>query len=429
MVGTKVNETADDAVLENLAFPENSHCCINRTNAHGSPHNMYWATNMMSRRPRLGMYKCWSISSMVCLVGLVYNASQVILLSRFRAALLQVGTRISSTHPPPPPSRINLNLLVENRRIPPRFSKPPTVVPPPTNTTTTMVVDILSIGSRTRLDYLQTQQETFASHVTVRSFFNVTEEDDVDRWCERTVSESDIARMVQFCRSRSSSSMSAIQSSLTRYFAPSTILQRKSNPVGWLCAQTRPAIGLHKVLQHYSQTRKQALPDYLILVDDDTYFNLEVFRQHMVQQGGHPSTAADSESSSVPAALAGCLVPFRHFSFPHGGFGWILNQALIQSLMLPIPCDGDSCAVLNHLGEERLFRPGMTVADLIYAYATDQPFSNYSHWTASGFCVHGDWYVLQYYYMISLCILGWIVILKVPTLTCLLVHHLMLELP
>jgi hypothetical protein len=35
----------------------------------------------------------------------------------------------------------------------------------------------------------------------------------------------------------------------------------------------------------------------------------------------------------------------------------------------------------------------MNVVDLIYVYATDQPFSNYQNWT-DGFCARSDWWVL-----------------------------------
>ena len=44
-------------------------------------------------------------------------------------------------------------------------------VSPPSSFT----VDILSVGSITQLDLLKAQQETFASHITVRNFFNATE--------------------------------------------------------------------------------------------------------------------------------------------------------------------------------------------------------------------------------------------------------------
>ena len=42
------------------------------------------------------------------------------------------------------------------------------------------IVDILSVASISQLDLLNAQQKTFASHVSVRNFFNATEDDDAD---------------------------------------------------------------------------------------------------------------------------------------------------------------------------------------------------------------------------------------------------------
>ena len=41
-------------------------------------------------------------------------------------------------------------------------------------------VDILSVGSNLRLEYLQAQRNTFTRHVSVRHFFNATEDGDAD---------------------------------------------------------------------------------------------------------------------------------------------------------------------------------------------------------------------------------------------------------
>jgi hypothetical protein len=44
----------------------------------------------------------------------------------------------------------------------------------------------------------------------------------------------------------------------------------------------------------------------------------------------------------------------------------------------------------NFIGERSLFKEGMSVADLMYAYATDQPYSQIANWT-TGYCMHSDW--------------------------------------
>ncbi len=94
-------------------------------------------------------------------------------------------------------------------------------------------------------------------------------------------------------------------------YARYKFLQAKANPVGWLCAIPRPYAGLRKVYQYY-QARKQSLPDYLIILDDDTYYNMEAFQRKN-----------ERLNSSIPTVVAGCLVrqPVRqiNFTFPFGG--------------------------------------------------------------------------------------------------------------
>jgi hypothetical protein len=51
-----------------------------------------------------------------------------------------------------------------------------------------LVVDIMSIGSKTRLNYQEAQRSTFAKHMSVRFFFNITEDDDADVNCSRNAS-------------------------------------------------------------------------------------------------------------------------------------------------------------------------------------------------------------------------------------------------
>ena len=154
-------------------------------------------------------------------------------------------------------------------------------------------VDILSIGSVNRLEYLATQQETFATHISVRHFFNVTEHDDVDKDCHKLGENATtyLNSIIQFCRHHhrthhhqhsegSSSHHNGFSNRLVeKYFAPDTILSQKSNPMAWLCAQTRPAVGLYNILQDYKATKK--FPDYLIIIDDDTYLNLNLIQGNL----------------------------------------------------------------------------------------------------------------------------------------------------
>lgn len=128
----------------------------------------------------------------------------------------------------------------------------------------------------------------------------------------------------------------------------------------------------------------------LILMDDDTYYNMklvtEIFR---------------SIDSSTARAMAGCRVrsPTKliNFTFPFGGYGFIVSKGWLKKVTKPILCprDADYCRFIrrtNHLGEKEVFQNGMTLADLAYAYATHQPYEHYRNWT-NGFCLHSDWYV------------------------------------
>lgn len=103
------------------------------------------------------------------------------------------------------------------------------------------------------------------------------------------------------------------------YYASHNFLRAKGNPAGWLCAQARPAFGFGKVVDHYRQYRPE-LPDYLIIMDDDTYYNIELFEAFM----------KETEDPNEALAIAGCLVRRPIFDFkktmPFGGFGMIFRR-------------------------------------------------------------------------------------------------------
>jgi hypothetical protein len=364
-------------------------------------------------------------------------------------------------------------------------SSPPP--PPPVPFT----VDILSVGSQSRLDYIQAQRDSFGSHSSVRHFFNVTELDDPnDPHCSTTLKWNDVASISRFCSTNKynhnnkrnhhkihSSSWDPQRQFVMKYlsgsFASTTWLSKKTNPAGWLCAQNRPALGLYKVLQHYRSTLQMlqndtvssssmtsslsllssVLPDFLIVMDDDTYYNMELLEQHFspsYNDGNNNNNNdeanynynSDHYNSSIPKGIAGCVVrsPIRsiNFTIPFGGFGFIMSRGYLQNLMTPIHCqqqqqqqeveEGETtvnnattkdeqrenhengnhqkgendndfqiknvCVGIhqtNHLNEKPLFRDGMSLVDLLYAYATDQPYTQYKKWT-TGFCLHSDWY-------------------------------------
>jgi hypothetical protein len=317
---------------------------------------------------------------------------------------------------------------------------------PKTTTTSSpdvvFVVDVLSVGSLHRLDYIEAQKQTFGSHVSVRHFFNVTEADDADPACATNLSRTDVVAISNWCKS--TKQWNATRQFVLHYlqgpYARADWLMKKANPAGWMCAQSRPVQGMYKVLQMYrdqyqrdrdyhqssttSSSSSSSLPDYLLIVDDDTYYNMDIFLEYL-------QTNPRYVNSSVPSAIAGCLVrsPISaiHLTLPFGGYGITLSKGYLEKIMRPLDCsttttattttgkttqeneDAPLCRTIretSHLDEghllvgvananattsnEKRTSRSMSIADIMYAYATNQPFRDYRTWT-TGFCVHSDW--------------------------------------
>ena len=89
------------------------------------------------------------------------------------------------------------------------------------------------------------------------------------------------------------------------HFASKTWLDKKKNAIGWMCAQRRPMHGLYKVLKKY-ESLDIDLPTHLIVVDDDTYMNLELLQSLVAE-----------DPADIPLVRPGCLVrlPIHQFNF------------------------------------------------------------------------------------------------------------------
>ena len=273
------------------------------------------------------------------------------------------------------------------------------------------IVDVISFGSMTRPQYQKAQAKTWGSHTSIRNFFAVDESHDYDKQCTTDLTADDAYAISAKCKTRNFGSRhgrprdSPLQHFERNVFARQQFLEKKSNPIGWLCCMPRPTLGLAAFFEHYSSTdtSNDHLPDYLIITDDDTYFNMNIFHREL---GNKPT---DTE----PEGYAGCLIrhPFHQikFTFPHGGFGVILSKAALKNLVEPILCNSGNqsffvTSACNRLqqpqyDEAQLFHEGMTLIDLMVQYVTFQPYSQYLNWT-TGFCQHGDWlwgYFFQYY--------------------------------
>ena len=174
--------------------------------------------------------------------------------------------------------------------------------------------DILSIGSLAQPELLEAQRRTFGSHVSVRYFVNATEQDDADRNCH----SHDPFETVKWCKSRAySNQRQKFRRRLSEGYARVPWLAKKKNPVGMMCAQQRPSLAFHNLVRTKYQNNTTSLPDYLLVGDDDTYFNVELIGRYL-----------EKEDPDVPKALAGCMVRdfLAQYTFPIGGFGLILSR-------------------------------------------------------------------------------------------------------
>ena len=271
------------------------------------------------------------------------------------------------------------------------------------NLNRSITVDILSIGSQRRRELQKRQIETFARHKTVRTFFLADERVDSDPYCSQTLTLEDTFNISRFCLEKKWKKNNLALSLMQKHFITKDRLEKNPNPVGWLCAQTRPLHALFQLQKYYQQ---HSLPDYLIIMDDDSYYNMEKFQNHFTLEG-----------ASRPRAIAGCRIKISlQFSVPYGGFGLIFSRSLLQLLMTPIECNDstpnqiltsqasgkfkpptsqDICKRLskNRIEEYPVFQKkerAMSLVELMKDYADQSPYSDHSNWK-TGYCLHSDW--------------------------------------
>jgi hypothetical protein len=244
---------------------------------------------------------------------------------------------------------------------------------------TSLVLDALSIGSKYNRPLLKAQQRTWASHQAVRHYFAATELDDADPMCHRTLNRSTIENIVNLCEKEQPYAKGGMKIQY-QLFVKGGFMNKGA---GWMCAQQRFAIAwekLGRLYRHQLEVDKYALPDFLLFQDDDTYYNIPRIQEFL--KGKDPN---------VPLAEAPCLI--RHseshnFSFPWGGFGFILSKGAIDNLIRPIYCNNAEkddfeekvCDRLEDdiIGERRFFRDGMSVSDLMGAQLRNNLFTNFS---------------------------------------------------
>lgn len=315
----------------------------------------------------------------------------------------------------------NVAAVLDERRIPgvSRTSKN-------TKKENDLVVDIIVIGSHTRLEYMDGQERTIGAHPAVRHFVRYTEVNDTEQDCSTYLTRSDIEKIVKKCKRKQwNRKQHDLQywNALRKHFFRMDQLDKKSDPVGWVCAQKRPIDALYHVLTSYDSSKADKFPDYLMLMDDDTWVNLPAVLQELA------ANFAPTEAHAVTGCMIRAPVPKlrRNLTFAWGGFSNIFTRPVLERFTTPIHCDNrppihnnhknmsstitgkddfntQVCARLqqNQMGERDLFQNGMTVNDLMYKYTFDQPYLNVSTWNSVGFCFHSDWIpssFVNYYFL------------------------------
>jgi AraC-like DNA-binding protein len=265
---------------------------------------------------------------------------------------------------------------------------------------TTIIVDILSIGSTKRPEHQKTQSETFGTHRAIRNFFVATELVDSDPDCSSHLTLPDAFHISHFCRTQKVWDNATAQwhmSSLQPHYIDKDRLSKNPSPAGWLCAQARPVHALFRLQQYFEQTPSQSYPHYLIIMDDDTIYDMEKFVTHF----------SAAQFSAEATAVAGCRIKIaRLLTFPYGGFGLILSRGALAELLIPVDCSSGGnrhhhhhhqrpalCERLaqNRIGEFAVFENRtISLVQGMNDYAAQSPFREYANWT-TGYCLHSDW--------------------------------------
>lgn len=271
-------------------------------------------------------------------------------------------------------------------------------------------VDVLSISSISRPQYAATQNKTWASHSAVRNFITVTENDDPDPLCYSNFNLEEAQSYAMKCKKKRGSEntwpeKNTFTDLFTTQFARPEWLAKKSNAGAWLCAQRRVAAGLAKLGKLYRSKKMEEIPDFLIVSDDDMYLNMHLFEQQiLLQQNDTKGEIKEDGADHSAKVYAGCLVvsapaQIHQFTFPYGGWGTFFSRGAIERLIMPLYCNGNSgkgvspleyfekgaCHMLtdgnDFLSESNFFEDGMSISDLMGAFASEK----------TPYCLHSDW--------------------------------------
>lgn len=279
-------------------------------------------------------------------------------------------------------------------------------------------IDVLTVGSMYRISAVEKQFETWGSHPIIRNFFLATEYDDPDPNCHFTSTLDDVKQTSGTCKSKNYWAKKGVRSILTDrfagYFARIQWLEKKKKPAGWICAQKRFISAFTKLINMYTgsnNTQKIAFPDYLVIVDDDTYINIDHIKNYLLTRPNKKTPLP-----SAPVIFSGCRVRWPNhevrFTFPWGGFGTFMSKGSLQRWTQPINClfpyknpaddddrfernicnkykFGNASSIIEQkypfnatIGEEIYFQNGYSLNDVFFKYIREEEL----------ICLHSDWF-------------------------------------
>jgi hypothetical protein len=273
-----------------------------------------------------------------------------------------------------------------------------------------VIFDVISIGSLTRPEQHETQHSGLKDQI--RNYYPITELNDTDSYCYTDLTMEQMDSTIDYCQTpKGEKKESFIAATVRRH------LYRPQRTVDWMCGQKRAIDGLYRVLAGHSTNNEKvkkdvatvqawsSLPDYLILVQDDTFVNV--------------GTLADDLLGQFPAnethVVAGCArdIPDHSSAFIYPDMlGTIFTRIALERLLKPIHCHDSTskgttsssssssknkntnarsshsmlaCFRLkfNALGEAAYFHEGMSVLDLMHAYISNRQ-------TVGDYCLHSE---------------------------------------
>lgn len=205
-------------------------------------------------------------------------------------------------------------------------------------------IDVLTIGSMGRISAAQKQFETWGSHPIIRNRFLATEYDDPDINCAQTMTYARVRSYNSICKDRDIYwKQKGLRSPLIGYFLSNYAIKwNDRSPVGpgWHCAQKRFLSSFTKLMMIYTQDNAVIFPDYLIIVDDDTYINIRNIKDYLLT-----SPSKGVPLPTTPIIFAGCRVrgsshhDLFKWSFPWRGYGTFISKGSLQRWTQKIDCD------------------------------------------------------------------------------------------